>query len=292
MRYWLNISSLKSWEVEETAGRYMLGASKKWMGLVSRIQPGDLIAEYLAGETHSFAAVLRATSGMYEDKTPFWPHGTYPYRIDCEPVLLKPKGSIGVLGRIVAKQLTFVRDKTHWGTFLQVKIRELSREDMAVIWNSLARKGAVEKLSLSELEMRTTAATSGSSPLELDRTTGKRGVEGAASNALYLHYRGLGLDHVESRIMELAHSLVALTPPSQGDVIDTHLALDFVLNELSQPTPRGWVREELQRIEERKTELMVKWAEAATLAKLVDLRGLADKLRTSGSYPAGEPGQS
>src|SRR2546428_11114036 len=99
----------------------MLGASKKWVGLVSRIQPGDLIAEYLAGETHSFAAVLRATSGMYEDRTPFWPHGAYPYRIDCEPVLIKPKGSIGVLGPVVAKQIPFMWHKTHLGTVLQVK---------------------------------------------------------------------------------------------------------------------------------------------------------------------------
>ena len=143
MRYWLNVSSLRSWRVELEARKFMIGGVAKWLNTMSRVRPGDLIAEYLSKGAQSFVAILRATSFVYEDRTQFWPHGLYPFRVDRELVLVAPESSRGFLGRDLAGKLDFVRDKSHWGRYFQLKIREITEVEMSAIREALESIGSV-----------------------------------------------------------------------------------------------------------------------------------------------------
>ena len=121
----------------------MIGGVAKWLNTMSRIRPGDFIAEYLSKDAQSFIAILRATSYVYEDRTQFWPHGLYPFRVDRELLLVAPEGSRGVPGRDLAGKLDFVRDKPHWGRYFQLKIREISEAELSAVRTALESIGSV-----------------------------------------------------------------------------------------------------------------------------------------------------
>src|SRR2546425_2015036 len=291
MRHWLNVSSLRSWRVEVDAEKYMIGGVAKRLTSLSKIRPGDLIAEYLSKGAQSFVAILRATSYVYEDQTQFWPHGLYPFRVNRDLVLTAPKGSFGCPGRDLARRLEFVRNKSYWGRYLQVKIREISETDMSEIRSALESIGgesasvAIAGLSKKEKAANDESLAATSKGIsQIDRVD----VRTPAGGLLYEFYRSRGLGNSEARTLEEVHFLLSQTNLKHGDVIDVLADYNFLVNELVLGHPTGVIAERIGKLEAEKASLLVAWARLSSMAQMLDLDKLRSKLQERELFPSVE----
>lgn len=292
MRYWLNVSSLRSWSVEVDTDRYMIGGVKKWLNTFTKIRPGDLIAEYLSKGAQSFIAILRATSYVYEDRAEFWPHGLYPFRVDREVVLVAPSGSLGCPGRDLARRLEFVRQKSQWGRYLQLKIREISETDMTEIRKALENIGAMAGSAKTVRRPPQAAASESSSlraGLEETSVVGSRESGPSMVSSLYKFYRSKGLDNAQARMLEEVHFLLSHQDFKHGDVIDVLSEYNFLANELALPQPIGVIAERIGKLEAEKASLLASWARLSVMTQVLDLDRLRTKLRAAGLFPTARP---
>jgi len=212
----------------------MIGCDEKWSGILSRVRPDDLIAEYLSKGSNSFVAIMRATSYAYEDDTPFWEYGAYRFRVDEELMLVTPDESHGVPGKQLAQQLEFVARKRHWGVYFQVKIREISKHDFDAIENALQVAGGTSsppgRRRLERERIVPTAAQEKSIP--------QPPYEPAPTHSrIYAFYRQRDFSDHEARLMEIAHKFTQASQTPDRGVLDTQLAMDFLLNGLTATEP-------------------------------------------------------
>jgi hypothetical protein len=102
--------------------------------LAEGIEVGDRIVLYLT-RVMRFAAAVRITGELYEDRTPVWPGkpgkaDAYPWRFETEPELVLDEDSF-VAAEEVALELEHVRKwpAEHWQLAFQGQLRTVSEAD-------------------------------------------------------------------------------------------------------------------------------------------------------------------
>ena len=117
--------------------------------MAEQIEPGDRIVFYLTG-IQVFAATVRVTGTMYEDRTPIWPGkpgkaDPYPWRFETEPELVLDDDRY-VPAEELAGELEHVRKwpAEHWSLAFQGQLRTVSDADTRTIERRMAgaRSGA------------------------------------------------------------------------------------------------------------------------------------------------------
>ena len=69
---WVLTGSLENFRATREHDFRVIGAKERRRRLAEQIEPGDRIVFYVTG-MQAFGAMVRVTSGMYEDRTPVWP---------------------------------------------------------------------------------------------------------------------------------------------------------------------------------------------------------------------------
>ena len=123
----------------------MIGLKEGRRGFAEQIEPGDRIVLYLTRDM-TFAARIRVTGEMFEDRTPIWPgkpgkRDPYPWRFPTEPELVLEPERAACAAESLAAELEHVRKwpPEHWKLAFQGQIRAVSDADAALLDERMAR---------------------------------------------------------------------------------------------------------------------------------------------------------
>ena len=141
-RTWILTGSPENFEATRERGFRVIGMKERRRALAEQIEPGDLIVFWLT-RLKAFAAMVRVTGPMYEDRAKIWPGkpgkpDPYPWRFDTEPVLLLGEEA-WIPGEELALELEHVRKwpAEYWTLAFQGQLRAVSDADAALIWDRL-----------------------------------------------------------------------------------------------------------------------------------------------------------
>ncbi len=130
--------SPENFEATREHGFGVIGMKEGRRRLAEGIEVGDRIVFYLTRE-QTFAAIVRVTGEMYEDRTPIWPGkpgkvDPYPWRFATEPELVLEDDS-----RLPAEDLVGEMEHIgkwpheHWHLAFQGQLRAVSEADAALL---------------------------------------------------------------------------------------------------------------------------------------------------------------
>jgi len=105
---------------------------------IEKMKAGDRAIFYVKG-LHAIAACGLVSSGVYEDHRPFWPDGSYPYRLRLH-ILLRADPAVE-FKPLLQSLKGFPKGKS-WGTALQTSQKELDPADAALLWEAVRRAAA------------------------------------------------------------------------------------------------------------------------------------------------------
>ena len=90
-RTWILTGSPENHAATAQHGYALIGCKERRRRQAEQMEPGDRIVLF-ATRVLAFAASVRLTSGMFEDRTPVWPRtgsaDQYPWRFHAEPELV------------------------------------------------------------------------------------------------------------------------------------------------------------------------------------------------------------
>ena len=139
---WILTGSLDNFRATREHGFRVIGAKEGRRGMAEQIEPGDRIVFYLT-RVKTFAAIVRVTGPMFEDRTPVWPGkpgkvDPYPWRFETEPELVLDEAD-RVPAEELAGELEHVRKwpAEHWTLAFQGQLRTVSDADRDLILNRL-----------------------------------------------------------------------------------------------------------------------------------------------------------
>jgi len=90
---------------------------------------GDRLFFYTKGE-YLIHGLYEVVSKAYRDTTIKWPDGTYPNRVKIRKAALeRPTHPVRISSPSLLKQLSFVKNQSHWGTYFQCSMRLVTKED-------------------------------------------------------------------------------------------------------------------------------------------------------------------
>ena len=137
-RTWILTGSPENFRATRERGFRVVGAKERRRRLAESIEPGDRIVFYLT-KVQAFAAIVRVTGEMYEDRTPIWPGkpgqpDDYPWRFETEPELVLGEEEL-VPAEELAAELEHVRrwPAEHWPLAFQGQLRKVSDADGRLI---------------------------------------------------------------------------------------------------------------------------------------------------------------
>ena len=89
---WILTGSPENFAATRERDFRVIGMKEGRRRMAEQIEPGDRIVFYLT-RIQAFAAIVRVTGTMYEDRTPIWPGkpgkaDPYPWRFETEPELV------------------------------------------------------------------------------------------------------------------------------------------------------------------------------------------------------------
>ncbi len=101
---WILTGSLENFRINVERGFDVIGFKQRRRLQAREFEPGDEIVFYVTG-VQAFGGIARATSEMFEDRTPIWPGKKasktqasknilpepYPWRVEAEPVVVLPR---------------------------------------------------------------------------------------------------------------------------------------------------------------------------------------------------------
>jgi EVE domain len=137
-RTWILTGSPENFAATAERGFRLIGMKEGRRRLAEQVEPGDRIVFYLT-KVKSFAAIVRVTGPMFEDRTPVWPGkpgkvDPYPWRFETEPelVLEEPER---VPAEELAGELEHVRKwpAEHWTLAFQGQLRPVSDADARAV---------------------------------------------------------------------------------------------------------------------------------------------------------------
>jgi hypothetical protein len=147
MTTWILTGSPENFEATREHGFRVIGMKEGRRNFAERMEPGDRIVFYLT-QVKAFAAIVRITGGMYEDRTKLWPGkpgkaDAYPWRFETEPELVLDEPD-WVPAEALAGELEHVRKwpPEHWTLAFQGQLRAVSEHDDAAIRGRMSRERA------------------------------------------------------------------------------------------------------------------------------------------------------
>src|SRR3954468_17744150 len=147
MATWILTGSPENFEATRERGFRVVGMKEGRRNFAQQMEPGDRIVFYLT-RVKSFAAIVRITGEMYEDRSPIWPGkpgkvDPYPWRCETEPELV-----LGEADWVPAEQLAGELDHVrkwpaeHWTLAFQGQLRSVTDHDAAVLLERLSGEPA------------------------------------------------------------------------------------------------------------------------------------------------------
>jgi hypothetical protein len=147
-RTWILTGSPDNHAATAARGYTLIGMKERRRRMAESMEPGDRIVLYATGAM-AFAASIRLTSGMFEDRTPVWPGkpgapDPYPWRFRSAPELvLEPPDWLPA--EELRLELEHVRKwpPEHWTLAFQGQLRTVSERDARTLLDAMgARAGA------------------------------------------------------------------------------------------------------------------------------------------------------
>lgn len=147
-RTWILTSSPDNHEATAAHDFGVIGVKERNRNRALEIEPGDRIVLYLT-KVMSFAAVIRVTGEMYEDREKLWPGkpgkaDAYPWRFKTEPELVLGEGD-WLPAEKVKTDLEHIRKwpAEHWKLAFQGQLRTVSAHDARVLIDRMSASAGV-----------------------------------------------------------------------------------------------------------------------------------------------------
>jgi predicted RNA-binding protein len=148
MATWILTGSPENFEATRERGFRVIGMKERRRNFAEQMEPGDRIVFYLTG-VKAFAAIVRITGEMYENRTKIWPGkpgkaDPYPWRFETEPELVLDEPD-WVPADELAPDLEHVRKwpAEHWTLAFQGQLRTVSDRDAQFIRERMSRARAL-----------------------------------------------------------------------------------------------------------------------------------------------------
>jgi EVE domain-containing protein len=147
-RTWILTGSPENYAATAAHGHAVIGCKERRRNQALQMEPGDRIVLYLTGVMR-FAAVIRVTGELYEDRTPIWPGkpgkaDAYPWRLPTEPELVLDEDA-WVPAESLKDGLEHIRKwpAEHWKLAFQGQLRAVSDADAALLMERMQAAAGV-----------------------------------------------------------------------------------------------------------------------------------------------------
>jgi len=137
-RTWILTGSPENYAATRDHGFSVIGMKERRRRQALEMAPGDHIVLYLT-RVMAFAASIRITGDLFEDRTPLWPGkpgkaDPYPWRFPTEPELVLEEAT-WVPAESLVDELEHIRKwpREHWKLAFQGQLRTISEGDAAVL---------------------------------------------------------------------------------------------------------------------------------------------------------------
>ena len=144
-RCWILTGSLENFRASAERDFRIAGMKEGRRRQAEEMVPGDLIVYYVT-KVQAFAAIVRITGELYEDRTPVWPGkpgkaDAYPWRFETEPVLVLDEDRF-LPAEELASELEHVRKwpAEHWRLAFQGQLRTVSERDAQLLERRLRER--------------------------------------------------------------------------------------------------------------------------------------------------------
>ena len=149
MATWILTGSPENYAATAARGYRLIGMKERRRLQAEAMEPGDRIVLYLT-RVMAFAAVIRLTGELFEDREPVWPGkpgkaDPYPWRFESEPELVLEEAA-WLPAESLKDDLEHIRKwpAEHWTLAFQGQLRTLSEHDADVLLEAMrARSEAV-----------------------------------------------------------------------------------------------------------------------------------------------------
>jgi predicted RNA-binding protein len=145
---WVLTGSPENFRATREHGFRVIGAKERRRRMAEQIAPGDRIVFYVTG-LQAFAAIVRVTGEMYEDRSRIWPGkpsgpDPYPWRFETEPEAILEEDEF-VPAVELAGRLEHVRKwpAQHWQLAFQGQLRTVSDADGQLLGQSIRERAGV-----------------------------------------------------------------------------------------------------------------------------------------------------
>jgi hypothetical protein len=142
-RTWILTGSPENYAATREHGFTVIGMKERRRNQALEMEPGDRIVLYLT-RVKAFAASIRLTGELYEDRTKLWPGkpgraDPYPWRFPSEPELVLEEDA-WIPAESLADDLEHVRKwpREHWTLAFQGQLRTVSEHDARVLLDRFA----------------------------------------------------------------------------------------------------------------------------------------------------------
>ena len=147
MATWILTASPENHEATAAHGFSVIGIKERNRNRALEIEPGDRIVLYLT-RVMRFAASIRVTGGLYEDRERIWPGkpgkaDPYPWRFETEPELVLEEAD-WIPAETLVEELEHIGKwpREHWKLAFQGQIRAVSEHDADVLLARLRARDA------------------------------------------------------------------------------------------------------------------------------------------------------
>lgn len=141
-RTWILTGSPENHAATAAHGYAVIGCKERRRNQAQMMEPGDRILLYLT-KVMRFAAAIRITGELYEDRTPVWPGkpgkpDAYPWRFATAPELVLDEAS-WLPAASVKDDLEHIRKwpAEHWKLAFQGQLRTVSEADAALLMDRM-----------------------------------------------------------------------------------------------------------------------------------------------------------
>lgn len=137
-RTWILTGSPENHAATAAHGFGVIGLKDRNRNRALEIAPDDRIVLYLT-RVMAFAATIRVTGELYEDRAKIWPGkpgrvDAYPWRFTTEPVIVLDESAWLPAERLVGELEHIGKwPREHWKLAFQGQIRSISAHDAAVL---------------------------------------------------------------------------------------------------------------------------------------------------------------
>ena len=145
---WILTGSPENYAATRDHGFTVIGMKERRRIQARQMEPGDRIVLYLT-QVMRFAASVRLTSEMYEDRTKIWPGkpgkaDAYPWRFHCEPEVVLEEAD-WVPAEELKDRLEHIQKwpAEHWTLAFQGQLRIVTDADAALLMERMRAAAGV-----------------------------------------------------------------------------------------------------------------------------------------------------